>query len=70
MRAERGGHSFQTLPIWGVVDSITPPIGRVVDFQPIPYHLLVAPLVIINDHPLINEALSPADYELPFSRIM
>ncbi len=36
----------------GVVESRLPPIRRVVEFWSMPYHLLVAPLVIINERPL------------------
>ncbi len=62
----RGDHSFQTpSDRRGVVDSRLLLMGGgavrrfhtssdrgVVDFWPIPYHLLVAPLVIINERPL------------------
>ena len=36
----------------GVIDSAPPLIGGVIVSRPTPYHLLVAPLVIINDTPL------------------
>ncbi len=52
-RKGAGGHRIQTLPIWGVVESIPlpiggvvesapPPIGGVIESRSIPYHLLVA----------------------------
>ena len=47
-----GGYRIQTPSDRGVIETVPPPIGGVIESGPIPYHLLETALVIINERPL------------------